>query len=222
MITQDEELMWKLVYFIPIDLGSHGATEFKGKELLKTMKKIQKDIPEITKCYQGIIHSHHGMGAFHSGTDDTELEEGANRVGYPSLVVAHTGQSHAFKYSYQDQFAITRLEEGDVQVETLEVAVDNRWKEEADAIEKSNKNKPAVRVYNGNQSSLWGSRGMRYGSYGYSGLGDDPAEEKKYKDAAEEMENATKLHDEGKMTDKKYKKIEKKWEKIENEYFGCV
>ena len=30
MITQDEETMWKIVYFIPIDLGSHGSTEFNG------------------------------------------------------------------------------------------------------------------------------------------------------------------------------------------------
>jgi hypothetical protein len=221
MITQDEEAMWKLVYFIPIDLGSHGSTEFKGKELLKTMKKIQKDIPEIAQCYQGIIHSHHSMGAFHSGTDDTELEEGANRVGYPSLVVAHTGKSHAFKYSYEDQFAIIRLEEGEVKVESPVTAIDNRWKKEADAIEKENKSKPVVYT-NNNQGSLWGGRRMTYGGYGYSGWGEDAEEEKKYKQAALEMENAEKLHSRGQMTDKKYKKIEKKWEKIENEYFGCV
>ena len=104
---------WDLVHFIPIDLGSHSATEFKGKDLLKTMKNVQKTV-DISGCFQGIIHSHHGMGAFHSGTDDTELEEGANKVGYPSLVVAHTGQSHAFKYSYEDQFGNIHLEKGKV------------------------------------------------------------------------------------------------------------
>ena len=134
-------------------------------------------------------------------TDDTELEEGANRVGYPSLVVAHTDKRHAFKYAYEDQFGIIRLEKGSVQVEQPAFAIDKRWKKEADVIEKANKSKPVIHNNYLNQGSLFKRNGHM--SYGYSGWGEDMAEERKYKEASEKMENATKLHDEGKMTDKK-------------------
>jgi len=221
---EDEE--WNLVYFIPIDLGSHGATEFKGKELLKVMKEVQKTV-DITGCFQGIIHSHHGLGAFHSGTDDTELKEGANKVGYPSLVVAHTGATHAFKYSYEDQFENIHLEKGEVCITTPEYEPKEIWVNQADKIEKTAKKRPQIpslHHYNGNQGNLWHNR--TDGSYiikRYNGWGayTSPQDEE-YSKEYEKMQNAEELFKEKKMSKTKYEKRKKKWEEYESEHFGII
>ena len=213
-----DEDKWNLVHFMPIDLGSHSSTEFKGKDLLKIMKEVQKTV-DISDCFQGIIHSHHGMGAFHSGTDNTELEEGANRVGYPSLVVAHTGQSHAFKYSYEDQFESIHLEEGEVRIEMPEYEAKDEWTTQADKIEKSAKKaKRTPVVYtNANQSNLWGAGYKRNGWGHYV-----DQEEVKYNEAYEKMQSAQEKYDKKEITKKQFKKIEKEWENYESEYFGVI
>jgi len=223
-----EEDTWNLVYFKPIDLGSHSATEFEGKDLLKVMKEVQKTV-DITGCHQGIIHSHHSMGAFHSGTDDTELKDGANRVGYPSLVVAHTGASHAFKWSYEDQFGEIHLIDGDVSVETPEFEPLEDWVKEADKIEKAAKKKPKVKsigYYNGNQSSLWGGATdgsyIRYNGYGKVMQGHIDQEQVKYNEEFEKMQRAKEKFQEGTISEKKLKKAEKKWERFESDYYGVI
>ena len=224
---EDDE--WNLVYFIPIDLGSSAATEFKGKDLLKVMKEVQKTV-DIKGCYQGIIHSHHNMGAFHSGTDDGELKDGANKVGYPSLVVAHTKATHAFKWSYEDQFGEVHLVDGDVTVEVPEFEPLEEWVKQADKIEKDAKKKPkttSFTYYNGNQGNLWnnrtdGSRVATVNGWGHHlGAAIDP-NEVEYNQEYEKMENAQALFDEGKMTKKKYNKIKKKWEEYEKDHFGII
>ena len=213
-----------MIYFKPIDLGCGTSTEFDGKLLLKTMKEIQKTV-DLTGCVQGIIHPHHNMGAYHSGTDDTELKDGANKVGYPSLVVAHTGDTHAFKYSYEDQFNVVHLEDGDIQVEMPKYKPENHWVKEADFIEKEAKSNPMVHTYNGNQRSLWG--GATDGSYmkRYNGWGHQYGIDQgdvKYNTAYEKMEKATKLHEKGKITDKQFEKAQEAWERVENEHFGII
>ena len=208
-----EDNEWNLVYFKPIDLGSHAATEFEGKDLVKIMKEVQKTV-DIKDCFQGIIHSHHGMGAFHSGTDDTELKDGANRVGYPSLVVAHTGATHAFKWSYEDQFGEVHLVDGSVCIETPEYEPEKEWIKQADKIEKSAKkqakNAP-ITYYNGNQGNLWNNRTdgtiRRYNGWG-AWIDEADVE---YNEEYEKMKNAKELFSKGKMTKKKYEKRKQKW-----------
>ena len=223
-----EEEEWNLVYFKPIDLGSGAATEFKGKDLLKTMKEVQKTV-DITGCHQGIIHSHHGMGAFHSGTDDGELKDGANRVGYPSLVVAHTGATHAFKWSYEDQFGEIHLIDGEVSVETPEFEPEETWVKEADKIEKAAKKKPGVKsigYYNGNQSNLWNNNTdgsyTRYNGYGHVMNSQINEEQVKYNEEFEKIERAKTQFQEGAISEKKLKKAEKKWEIFESDYYGVI
>ena len=88
-------------------------TEFKCIKKLLEINQISKEIydkhPDYQKCFMGLIHSHHGMGAYFSGTDKQQLEEAANKVGYPSLVVAHTKTKFAFGISYLDNFNQVQL-----------------------------------------------------------------------------------------------------------------
>ena len=128
-----------LEYWYPLDLGTHGNTDWDGKDLIKLYPKLRKAFPEIGKSWvQGNVHSHHGMGAFFSGTDDQQLVDGANENFYYSLVVStKPGKELAFAVSYPDQFGQTHI----VQIEDIETdeisVVEPEWKKEAKWIKKN-------------------------------------------------------------------------------------
>ena len=218
----DDKQTWRIVYFKPIDLGTVTATEFEGDDLLKVMKEVQKKV-DITGCYQGIIHSHHNMGAYHSGTDDQELKDGANNVGYPSLVVAHKKALHAFKWSYIDQFEEVHLIDGDVKIEMPKIKAEKSWVKEADAIEEAAKKKPKVTsigYYNGNQGALWGNNKEKVNGWGHQWM--HSPEEQEYNMKYEKFENATELYKANKMSKKKYKKRLAEWQEYEADHFGIL
>lgn len=103
-----------LMDFHPLDLGTHSSTEWDSKAMLSILKKKIKVNPELKKCYLGLVHSHHTMGAFFSSTDDDTLEEMAPDTGfYPSLVVATDKEKYAFAVSYKDQYQIPHSIESD-------------------------------------------------------------------------------------------------------------
>ena len=138
---------WILHGFHPLDLGGGTTTEWEGEDFLKIRKQLLLDNPIFAKCYQGIIHSHHTMGAFLSGTDTSHIEESANLVGYPSLVVASKGIPFAFGYSYIDQFKEVHtelVEAKDISLEIPEVVAEKEWVKNADEIEKAKKDKPVI------------------------------------------------------------------------------
>ena len=91
--------------FHPLDLGGHSSTEWEADDLAKILKKKLRN-STLKKCYMGLIHSHHTMGAFFSGTDTDTLCEMAPMKGfYPSLIVASSGKADfAFGFSYRDQY----------------------------------------------------------------------------------------------------------------------
>ena len=153
-------MVWKLNHFLPLDLGSHSETEWSSKHFMAISRKLYEKHPELKDMYQGNIHSHHTMGAFFSGTDKELLKDGANEVGYPSLVVASSGKElHAFAISYLDQFRQPHIFEArNIDVEYDEVT-ENDWVKEADKIEKrydkDKKKRSTITIHNGHQMSVW-------------------------------------------------------------------
>ena len=158
-----------LEYFHPLHLGTASETDWDGKELIKIYKPLRKEFPEIGKTWvQGNIHSHHSMGAFFSGTDIQQCEDGANENFYYSLVVStKPGKEVHFGVSYPDQFGKVHVVEfDDIEIETIE-NVDEQWKKEAKYIKKNKKPEPtslytsAFKRYNYNdvnQGTLFGSK----------------------------------------------------------------
>lgn len=130
----------KLEYFHPLDLGTASMTDWDGGDLMKIYKELRKQFPKIGKEWiQGNIHSHHGMGAFFSGTDVEQCVDGANENFYYSLVVSTKPDKELyFGMSYPDQFGRIHVEEG------LEIAVEEEllsnpiWEQQATII-KTNK-----------------------------------------------------------------------------------
>ena len=141
----------KLEYFIPLHLGTSSATDWDGKHLVKRYRELRKKFPKIGKSWvQGNIHSHHGMGAFFSGTDQEQLIDGANENFYYSLVVStKVGKEYAMAVSYPDQFGRIHLEEMKT-VTKNSIKAQPEWENEVKFIEEEyEKNKPTFIRPNG-------------------------------------------------------------------------
>ena len=169
----------KLEYFHPLDLGTASSTDWDGEELIKIYKDLRKEFPQIGKEWvQGNIHSHHTMGAFFSGTDEQQLEDGANDQFYYSLVVSSKpGKELYFGVSWPDQFGqIHILVIDDIEVEN-NTTFDKEWKKQATIIKKNKKPEP-VTLYKRNG----------YGYYNNAGQGTLFANNAKKKPTTQEQE----------------------------------
>lgn len=105
-------IYWELIYFLAIDLGHGAATEYQGEDVSKTIFKIYSANKKWLKdTYIGMVHSHHSMGAYHSGTDqDTLVDMCPDQGFYGSLVVSSkVNEAAAFAFSYKDQFKNTLI-----------------------------------------------------------------------------------------------------------------
>lgn len=100
----------------------------------------------------GLIHSHHTMGAFFSGTDTETLCEMAPIKGfYPSLIVASSGKAHfAFGFSYKDQYGKNSYYEVDEDKIKLPRARGKKaWVDIAKGLEKANAATVVTSKYSG-------------------------------------------------------------------------
>ena len=126
--------------FHPLDLGGHSSTEWEADDLAKILKKkLRNNV--LKKCYMGLIHSHHTMGAFFSGTDTETLCEMAPVKGfYPSLIVATSGKAHfAFGFSYKDQYGkASYYEVDDDDIKSPRAHGKKEWVNIAKGLEKKN------------------------------------------------------------------------------------
>ena len=120
-----------LQYFKPIHLGHGTETELDGDAMGKLLPKIYKRFPDLKDCFLGLIHSHHTMGAFLSGTDKDTAKDQAVKDGiFFSTVVASSGEPFDCCLTYKDQFGFTNLVEGEVVTPVVKVDVPQESKQE--------------------------------------------------------------------------------------------
>lgn len=169
-----------LSHFVAIDLGHSTETEIDGEKLGKILPQIYKENSKLKDSYLGLIHSHHTMGAFFSGTDkDTALEQAPAEGLFFTTVVASDKDEYCTGVSYRDHFGFPNFIEGDV-VADYKMDVPKEWVKEAKKIEKDKK--ASKIVYNkGGQLNIidnFGSvNGYGYGYGGYNRI--EAADEKK-------------------------------------------
>ena len=107
--NEDLEIYCEDIY--PMDLGSGTFTDFKMDE--SVVGYIAENI-DLFSCEMGLVHSHHHMGAFFSGTDTATLRsEGADTNCFVSLIVDTKGTYQA---------AITRRVQKTTEVVTKNLA----------------------------------------------------------------------------------------------------
>ena len=162
-----------LQYFKPIHLGHGTETEVDGDAMGKLLPGVYKRFPDLKECFLGLIHSHHTMGAFLSGTDKDTAKEQAVKDGiFFSTVVASSGEPFDCCLTYKDQFGFTNLVEGEITTPVVAIDIPKEWKHEATKIEKAKKSENKITYLNQttNQLSAFGGhhRNNNYG-YGYGG-----------------------------------------------------
>jgi|TARA_R100001530_G_scaffold34370_2_gene26839 hypothetical protein len=140
---------FKLEYFHPLHLGTTGSTEFEGEKIGEILNVLRKEHKKIGKWAQGIIHSHHTMGAFFSSTDTEQLEEGANEYFYPSLVVASEKEKKAFAFAYLDQYSNPICNEISSENIADQYYVQEGWEKQAESIKKDAAKESALTSYGG-------------------------------------------------------------------------
>jgi len=164
-----------LQYFKPIHLGHGTETEVDGDAMGKLLPTIYKRFPDLKDCFLGLIHSHHTMGAFLSGTDKDTAKEQAVKDGiFFSTVVASSGEPFDCCLTYKDQFGFTNLVEGEIITPVVAVDIPQEWKQEATKIEKAKKKENKLTYINTstNQLSAFGGHNRNYNNnygYGYGG-----------------------------------------------------
>ena len=158
----------RLEHFIPIDLGSAAETELDGEKLGKMLPKVYKKRPELGECFLGLIHSHHKMGAFFSGTDkDTLLNEATASGIYFSTVVASEKEKYVTALAYLDQYGFPRMVEGEVKAMD-NVVSEPEWRYEADKIAKAKK-KEEKNTWKGHHYGYNYNQGLTYNQYNMFG-----------------------------------------------------
>lgn len=78
---------------LPMDIGNTTYTEW---DMNADVISYIVDHPELVGSYQGLVHSHHTMATFFSGTDTNTLkEEGSDVNHFVSLIVNNAGTYNA-------------------------------------------------------------------------------------------------------------------------------
>jgi len=106
------------VDFYVQDIGTHTFTTFTNDE---SLIDLYSDNPHFMECRMGIIHSHHGMETFFSGTDKDELCENSEGVDfYLSLIVNNhlTWKSECVYPSVEEVDGTSQLSYGRGEVKT--------------------------------------------------------------------------------------------------------
>ena len=154
---------FQLMDFHPLDLGDTSSTEWDSDDFAKILKTKYKMNKALKKCYIGLLHSHHNMGAFFSGTDSDTLEEMAPKEGfYPSLVVStKADKEFAFAFSYLDQYGKTTICKDDVKLDVPKAS--DEWKAIAKKIKDDSKS--TVMTTYKPRNGYQGSFGWGYGGY---------------------------------------------------------
>lgn len=96
---QPETLECTLVDLFLQDIGTPGYTAFKNDP--NTMMDLFESKPELMDCRMGIIHSHHNMSTFYSGTDMDELFDNSNGIDFYLSVVVNNRAEWVARVIYQ-------------------------------------------------------------------------------------------------------------------------
>lgn len=85
-------------YLYPMDVGTSGSTSIDNYE--EVMYAIDQH-PELDDLKQGFIHSHNSMDTFFSGTDNSQLIDGANQYDYFLSVITNNSAEYIARISFE-------------------------------------------------------------------------------------------------------------------------
>jgi hypothetical protein len=92
-----KDLIFVGIDVYPMDIGSTGATSFNYDSSIVDM---YTDIPDAMTLQTGLIHTHHSMKAFISGTDFDEIVTNASHYNYYVSLVVSFDQDYVCKVAF--------------------------------------------------------------------------------------------------------------------------
>lgn len=170
-----KDLQFQAQFIYPMNIGSHAYTEFDYSGEIMNAYDVKDDLIE---CSSGMIHTHHSMGAFFSGTDTDELLSNSKNFNYYISLVVNFAKDYKCKIAFPSKTKTVReyliknsegqlvkakssVEEDDIIVGDLKIEFENsvspeewlvnRTSELKKKKEESSKIKPIV--YNSTQPS---------------------------------------------------------------------
>lgn len=178
---------FKLIHFHPVDLGTEGSTTVNAENLAKIVPLAWKENPKTEKAFMGLIHSHHTMGAFFSGTDNSCLLDNATDNNfYCSTVVASAKERYCFAVSYKDQYGKEHIVKGsETEVIMPKTKDDKKWSKIAKQLEDEKAKLTPIKSYNYNNYNNYHS----YNQYQLPINSDQRHLDRMYGDALEKNTN---------------------------------
>ncbi len=96
--SKKDEFVFGVLGLYPMDLGKAAYTEFDYDNCIPEIYDIfEKKGYTLEEIKTGLIHSHHNMTAYFSGTDDRELADNAAKFNYYLSLVVSTDENYAAK-----------------------------------------------------------------------------------------------------------------------------
>ena len=105
--TSMKDLKFVADSFYLMDVGSGTLTEHKYDE--EAVVKAFDVVPGALEALMGNIHTHHSMGAFHSGTDMGDLEKNAKTYGFYISLVVDTKDTYKCKVAIPAQPSVLTM-----------------------------------------------------------------------------------------------------------------
>lgn len=105
--TSTKDLKFVADSFYLMDVGSGTLTEHNYDE--EAVVKAYDVVPGALEALMGNIHTHHSMGAFHSGTDMGDLEKNAKTYGFYISLVVDTKDTYKCKVAIPAQPSVLTM-----------------------------------------------------------------------------------------------------------------
>ena len=96
-INEPDNYVINVKYLYPMDVGSPGSTSIENYD--EVLDAIEQH-PELETMRQGFIHSHNNMDTFFSGTDVTQLIDGAEDYDYFLSVITNNEAEYIARISF--------------------------------------------------------------------------------------------------------------------------
>lgn len=104
------DFQFEAVAVYPMDLGKASYTEFDYNEALADLYNVVEQYGlSIEDVKTGMIHSHHNMNAYFSGTDMDELRTNAKKHNYYLSLVVNVDEEYAAKVAFPTKVEIKEI-----------------------------------------------------------------------------------------------------------------
>lgn len=100
-----KDLMFRTEFLYPMNIGSHSYTEF---EYSGEVMDAYETNPDLIECSTGMIHTHHNMTAFFSGTDTSELLSNAKNFNYYVSLIVNFTKEYKCKIAFPSKSIIKK------------------------------------------------------------------------------------------------------------------